>query len=128
MPGLTREQNLNAANITNISVTLSHLQDGADRGFGTFIKSLGVPAVQSFTGLTSDASQTAPYPGWVLGIATGGANKTLIYDGAAGAGEVLVEYTDGVPTFTFGDGAVTAYDLWQAAMPVGLKASLEFAP
>lgn len=129
MSGFTREQKLNLANITDVAVTLSHLQDGDDRGFGTMLKSLAVPAVQAFTGLTSSADQTAPYPGWVFGIATGGANKTLIYDGSAGAGEVLVVYdADGIPTFTFGDGAVTAYDLWQAAMPVGIADALDFAP
>lgn len=130
MSGLTRLQKLNDTGITDVAETLGHLEDDEGRGFGTILYSLGAPGPQVFTGLTSSASQVAPYPGYVLGISTGGVNKTLIYAGAAGAGQVLVAYdaTTGIPTFTFGDGAVTAYNLWQIAMPVGLKAALDFAP
>lgn len=130
MSGLTRLQKLNDTGLTDIAETLGHLEDDDGRGFGTILYSLGAPSPQVFTGLVSNASQTAPYPGHVLGISTGGANKTLVYAGAAGAGQVLVVYNadTGIPTFTFGDGAVTAYSLWQIAVPVGLKAALDFAP
>ncbi|MCK9513122.1 MAG: hypothetical protein M0R28_18100 [Pigmentiphaga sp.] len=129
MGGFIREETLNLANITDLPVTLSALRDAEGRGFGSLIRGVGVPAKQSFSGLDSSATHTAPYPGWVFGITTGGANKTLIYAGAAGAGEVLVEYQDdGRPKLTFGDGAVVAYDLWQAAMPVGLGDKLDQAP
>jgi TM2 domain-containing membrane protein YozV len=127
--GFTREETLNQYGITNTSEALSHLQDDNGRGFGTMLRSLSVPAMQAFTGLAASATQVAPYPGWVFGIATGGANKALIYDGAAGAGQVLVVYAaTGIPTFTFGDGAVTDYDLWQAAMPEEIQAKLDEIP
>jgi hypothetical protein len=126
MSGFTREEILNQAGITDTSEALSHLQDEEDRGFGTMLRSLGVPSVQEFTGLTSSATQVAPHPGWVFGIATGGANKALIYDGAAGAGQVLIAYDSaGIPTFVFGDGAVTSYEVWQAAMPDTLAEMLD---
>jgi len=128
MSGLTRLENINLANITNLPVTLSSLRDGNDRGFGTMLKSLGVPASQVFTGLTSSVTQVAPHPGWVFGVIVAGADVPIIYAGSPAAGEVRVTYdAAGVPTLLF-KAAVTAYTLLQAAMPDTIAAALDFAP
>lgn len=122
----TAQKIIDVANENTQQRAMGMLQDADGNGLGFIIAGL-VPQFLVRTGLTSSATHTEERPGIVHAAMTeaGDATLALVFDsGGAGAGEVLVEYTAGVPTLTFGDGAVTGYQVLKQELPKGIVASL----
>lgn len=123
---------LDQINAMNPSVSLSSLQRIR---LGTVLRGL-VTRTRARTGLTSAAAQVHDVPSAILACyVTAGTPLAVIAGAAPDAGEVRVEYTDGIPTFTFA-AAVTGYTVVEtcvlplaSALPGGLSfsATLEAA-
>jgi hypothetical protein len=123
---LTVEDQLNLANDSTVNNMLAQLRDANGDGLGKILNGL-VPRFVTRSGLTSGATHIETNPGYVIAIqSAGGVDRTLVYDGAAGAGEVKVTYSAaGIPTLVFGDGANTGYLILKIEIPIGLLAALE---
>lgn len=109
----TVKDKLNLANPNNLEAFLRKLFDpSSEYGFGDLLNALG-GRVFTRSGLTSAASHVHPHaPAYIEQVyVTAGTPLVMVNGAAAGAGEVRVEYnaTTRIPTFTFGDGAVTGY-------------------
>lgn len=99
---------------------LAQLRDTDGNGHGFFLRSF-VPGLLERSGLASLATHIETSPGTIFAVTdtAGTAKLTLIIGGTAGAGEVLVVYdAGGVPTLTFGDGAVTGYKVLKQELPL----------
>jgi hypothetical protein len=127
----TVRNSLNDANPNNAWDHLRRFYDRTnDLGIADLLAAI-VPRNRALSGLTSSATQVHDVACIVYGIqATAGTALTMVFGAAAGAGEVRVEYsaTTGVPTFTFGDGALTAYSLMcSGPLPQGILAAVALA-
>lgn len=104
---------LNIANPVDLPARLYQLWDPTNElGFGDMLDAFG-SRVYTRSGLSSAASHIHDQaPAFIEQVyVTAGTPLIMVNGAAAGAGEVRVEYntTTRVPTFTFGDGAVTGY-------------------
>jgi hypothetical protein len=121
---LTVQDQLDIANDSTVCNMLAQLRDANGDGFGKLISGM-IPQWYARSGLTSGATHIETNPGLVQAILLSGTEKLIVYDGAAGAGEVKVTYdAAGIPTLVFGDGANTGYSVLKMEMPIGLLASL----
>lgn len=100
----TVQQILDDGNINTIGDMLKLVK------LGSYLAGTSQITAFALTGLSSNATHIHDTPGRIVGINLAGTNKVLVYSGSAAAGEVLVVYTAGIATLTFGDGANTAYD------------------
>jgi hypothetical protein len=131
----TREEHLNDGSASaQFAVAVAGLRfeaaDGTVYGLGSVLKGMS-PGLALRTGLASSATHVEDLPGRVHAVVdeAGAVNLTIVYAGAAGAGEVLVTYSTvepvGVPTLVFGDGANTGYQIDKDVLPTGWLESLE---
>lgn len=117
----------NGGSASDVAVAISGLRDEDGVGVGHMIADLITPAFRTRTGLTSSDTHVEDKPGLVLAVMNeaGSATLALVYDsGGAGAGEVQVTYSAGVPTLVFGDGANTGYQILKVEGPSDAAASL----
>jgi hypothetical protein len=124
----TVQSTLDLANQNNLPAFLRKLWDPTNLlGFGAIIAALR-PRNRTLSGLTSSATQVHDQACMIWSVqATAGTGLIMVSGAAAGAGEVRVEYSDttGVPTFTFGDGAVTGYTVMcSGPLPQNLAAAM----
>ena len=120
---------LNVANPADLPARLYQLYDRSNNvGFGDMLDALRPRAPRQRTSLASNATQVHDVASWLVDVfVTAGTPLVKVYGAAAGAGEVRVEYdaTTGVPTLTFGDGAVTDYWVVEMGpMPQGIAAAM----
>lgn len=112
---VTVKDKLNLANPNNLDAFLHKLyQASTGYGFGDILDAARPRPPRTRSSLTSSASQVHDVASTIVDIyVTAGTPLIKVYGAAAGAGEVRVEYnaTTGIPTFTFGDGAVTEYSV-----------------
>lgn len=127
MTQLTTEQKLsNGTSSNDFAVAVATLRDTDGKGLGSMIASAFTPGFATRTGLTSSATHVEERPGMIMAVRTenGATERTIIHAGVAGAGQVLVTYSAGVPTLVFGDGATTGYQVLKLEGPLNLAASL----
>ena len=125
----TVRDSLNNANPADTHARCRQLYDRTnDLGFGDILNALG-GRVYTRSGLTSSATQVHDQaPAYIEQVyVTAGTPLVMVNGAAAGAGEVRVEYdtTTRIPTFTFGDGAVTGYSVVGGGpLPQGIVAAM----
>ena len=123
---LTNQELADQASDRLTLVTLAQIRDEDENGFGFLLANLCGPVLAVRSALPSQAAHEEANPGAVLGVTdeATAVNLTIIYAGAPGAGEVLVQYNllgltgIGVPTLTF-NAPVTGYAIVQLAAPKG---------
>lgn len=121
---LTIQEMLDMSNGTTLAPALAQLRDDDDEGFGAILAGL-IPRKIERSGLTNGTEHIEPEAGAILIVtdAAGTTAYTMVH-GAAGAGEVTVEYdSEGVATLTF-NGAVTEYTVTKQVLPAGLGTAL----
>lgn len=130
MTQLTTKEKLNNGSSSNdVAVAFATLRDADGVGLGSMLASAFSPGFVTRTGLTSSATHVEERPGMIFAVRTenGATERAIIHAGVAGAGQVLVTYSAGVPTLVFGDGANTGYQVLKLEGPKGLAANLDLA-
>lgn len=133
MSRTTQQIITNASSASDLAVALASLQENNATsqtepgfGFGEMLREAYVPGFKVRTGLTGSATHVEDRPGVIVAVLdeAGAAQKTIVYIGAAIAGQVKITYADGVPTLVFGDGAVTGYQVLKIEGPEDLSTKL----